>query len=386
MNNVKLFIKKIFKKFFKENSFFYKVLRKFYHILSNIKYRFSNYKNIKKQNKYYSLQVEKACKIIEENYINADYIVLYNPTWLGVANSAKGLFENTVPLEQVFGNKNINKIVQTIIKSNIKKIIFSQIVDGWTNILKNIRTENKNIKIQVIWHANNFEVLSDYTWGLNKEVLNLYNNNYIDCFAFVKQNMVDFYNNCGYKSLHLINNVKTSAIRKKIQKNNNKIKVGIYNANTRELKNVYSQMSSLKLIDNATLDIVPTNPAILDFLEIINLNYSSLDDFIPTDELLERLQHNDVNLYITFTECSPMLPLESFEMGVPCLVGNNNDYFTNTELGEYVIVSREDDPEYIKEKILLCIENKEKIMKLYYKWKKDFDIKCKEKVQHFIDF
>ena len=46
-----------------------------------------------------------------------------------------------------------------------------------------------------------------------------------------------------------------------------------------------------------------------------------------------------------------MFPLESFEMGVPCLLGNNNDYFVGTKLGEYVILESEDDAEYIKERI-----------------------------------
>jgi len=376
-------IKQLVKKIIKPNSFIYKVLRTIYHILSNIKYRIFNYRKIVKQNKYYTMQVKNACSIIESKYKNADYIVLYNPTWLGVANSAKGLFENIVPLEQVFGKKNISRISDSIIKNNIKKVIFSQIVDGWTELLKNIKDRNKEIKVQVIWHANNYEVLSDYTWDLNKNVLELYNKNYIDCFAFVKQSMVDFYNNSGYKAMHLINNVNIDK-NSRIAEGQGGFTIGVYNANTREIKNVYTQISAVTLIENADLDIVPTNPAILDFLKIINMHYTSLEDYIPTEELLQRIKKNDLNLYITFTECSPMFPLESFEMGVPCLVGNNNDYFTNTELGRYVIIDREDDAEYIKNKILHCINSRAKIMELYSEWKKEFNIICSKKVEEFI--
>ena len=183
-----------------------------------------------------------------------------------------------------------------------------------------------------------------------------------------------------------MNNVKTTNKIKSKNIKDSKIRIGIYNANSRELKNIYTQISATTLIENSIVDIVPTNEAILEYARIMDLDYTSLPDYIPTEELLERIKDNDINLYITFTECSPMFPIESFESGVPCLIGNNNDYFTNTELENYVVVSREDDQEYIKEKILYCIENKEKIMGLYKKWKQEFDKKTKEYVKEFVEY
>lgn len=382
MKKLKQYVKSILNK----DSFIYRAIRKIYHTLSTLKYKIVNYTKDKKQKKYYTEQVNKAVKIINKKYKNAEYIVLYNPTWLGVANSTKGLFKNIVPLEQVFGRKNIRKISRAILEADIKQVIFSQIVDGWTDVLKYIKDNNKNITIKVIWHANNYEVLSDYTWQLNKNVINLYDKNYINRFAFVKKNMVEFYNKVGYKASYITNNVNTTGINKYETKKTNleNIRIGVYNANSRELKNAYTQLSAIKFIDNAKADIVPTNDAILKFVNVINLEYTSLPDYIPTKELLERCQENDINLYITYTECSPMFPLESFDVGVPCLVGNNNDYFRDAELGKYVVVDREDDAEYISKKIIECLKNKEKVMNLYRTWKEQYDKKCKEYVEEFI--
>lgn len=382
MKKLKQYIKSILNK----ESFSYKAIRKIYHVLSTFKYKIINYTKDKNQKKYYTEQVNKAVRIINEEYKNAEYIVLYNPTWLGVANSTKGLFENIVPLEQVFGRRNIKKISKAILEADIKQIIFSQIVDGWTDVLKYIKDNNKNVIIKVIWHANNYEVLSDYTWQLNKNVLELYNKGYINRFAFVKKNMVEFYNRVGYKASYITNNVNTRGIDKKETKKTDleDIRVGVYNANSRELKNAYTQLNAIRFTDNASADIVPTNEAILKFINVINLKYTSLPDYIPTKDLLERCQKNDINLYITYTECSPMFPLESFEVGVPCLVGNNNDYFRDTELGKYVIVNREDDAEYISRKIIECLKNKEKVMDLYKIWKQQYDKDCKKYVEKFI--
>ena len=378
-------LKDFVKRFIKKDGFIYKVVRKVYHILSSIKYRIVNGKNVRKQNKHYTEQVELAAQKINNEYKDKDYIVFYNPTWLGVANSTKGLFKNIVPLEQVFGKKNIKKIAEAVVNNNIKSVIFSQIVDGWVDVLKKIKELNSNIIVKVIWHGNCYEFFSDYTWNLNKDVMNLYKEGKIDSFAFVRSTMYEFYKKAGFKSYYLQNNVHLDNIKRiEKKKSDDKIRIGIYNADTRELKNIYTALSSMKLVPNCIADVVPINEGAKKFTEILGLETSYVEDYIPTEELLRRIQQNEVNVYPTFTENAPMFPLESFEMGVPCLLGNNNDYFVGTKLGEFVILTKEDDPKYIKERITNCIKHKDEIMELYKEWKKDFDIKCDKLVEEFI--
>ena len=376
-------LKNLIKRFVKKDGFLYRIIRKIYHILSTIKYKITNNKKIKEEQKHYSEQVDKAIEKIKQ-YKGKDYIVFYNPTWLGVANSTKGLFENIVPLEHVYNKKDIDKLVNTVIENNIKSVIFSQICDGWTETIKKIKDKNDNIVIKVIWHGNCYEYFSDFTWNLNKEVMNLYKENKIDSFGFVRSIMYEFYKKVGFKSYYLQNNVHLKNIEREKKVSSDKRKIGIYNADTRELKNIYTSLSAIKLVPNSVADVVPINEGAKKFTEILKLETTSINDYIPTEELLKRIQQNEVNIYPTFTENAPMFPLESFEMGVPCLVGNNNDYFVDTKLGEYVILTKEDDAEYLKERIINCIEHKEEIMNLYEEWKKDFDKKCENWVNEFV--
>ena len=366
-------LKNLVKRFIKKDGFLYRVIRKIYHVLSTIKYKITNNKKIEEEQKHYSEQVDKAIEKIKQ-YKDKDYIVFYNPTWLGVANSTKGLFENIVPLEHVYNKKDIDKLVNAIIENNIKSVIFSQICDGWTETIKKIKEKNENIIIKVIWHGNCYEYFSDFTWNLNKEVMNLYKENKIDSFGFVRSIMYEFYvrsimyefyKKVGFKSYYLQNNVHLENIERVKKLQSDKKKIGIYNADTRELKNIYTSLSAIKLVPNAIADVVPINEGAKKFTEMLQLETTSIDDYIPTEELLKRIQQNEVNIYPTFTENAPMFPLESFEMGVPCLLGNNNDYFVGTKLGEYVILTKEDDPEYLKDRIVNCIEHKDEIMKLY---------------------
>lgn len=376
-------LKSFVKRFIRKDGFLYKIIRKIYHGLSTLKYKIINRKQIKEQNRHYSEQVENAIQVIKK-YQGKDYIVFYNPTWLGVANSTKGLFQNIVPLEHIYKEKDIKKIVEAIYQNSVKSVIFSQICDGWTSLIKKIKEIDSQIIVKVIWHGNCYEFFSDFTWNLNKEVMELYKAKKIDCFAFVRSTMYEFYKKLGFKSFYLQNNVHLEQIEKVKKVKNEKIKIGIYNADSRELKNIYTALSSMKLVPNAVADVVPINAGAKKFTEILGLETISVEDYIPTEELLKRIQLNDINVYPTFTENAPMFPLESFEMGVPCLLGNNNDYFVGTELGEYVILEREDDAEYIKNKIITALEHREEIMNLYQEWKKEFDKKCKKLVKNFV--
>ena len=78
----------------------------------------------------------------------------------------------------------------------------------------------------------------------------------------------------------------------------------------------------------------------------------------------------DITLYVTFSECAPMLPLESFYVGVPCITGNNHHYFKNTELEKYLVVNNEDNALEISDKVIMCINNKDKVLSLYDKFSK----------------
>lgn len=394
------------KKYLKENmnndGYIYKKVNNVYHKLSAKKWEFQESRRIKRENgslylaKYNRQVVANACKLIKKT--NYNYIALYNPTWLGVANSTKGLFESCIPLEKLKNRKLRKKVLDEIVKNNkIETVIFSQMVDGWEDLIKELHRAKKELKIKVIWHANNYETISDYTWNLKKELISMYNDGYVCALGFVKKTMAEFYKNRGYNAYYFSNNVnsninqnekeynKEEKRKEEYKEKSKEIKIGLYNAHSREIKNIFTQMLATKFFENAVVDIVPSSEQIEEYAKMNNMKYTNVSYFIPTDELMERIKQNDINVYATFTECAPMFPMESFESGVPCIIGNNNDYFKGSKLRDYVCVNREDDPFEIYNKIKEVIENKEEVMELYKKWKVNFNIENEKLVNEFIN-
>ena len=146
---------------------------------------------------------------------------------------------------------------------------------------------------------------------------------------------------------------------------------------------MYSQMAAASLIPNAVLDMVPLNESAIEFAKIINLKLDGVEKPLSREKLLERMSQNDINLYVTYSECAPMLPLESFEMGVPCITGNNHHYFENTELEKYLVVNNEENPIEIKNKIEMCLKRQEKVFGEYNKFRENNLKEARENIKDF---
>ena len=65
--------------------------------------------------------------------------------------------------------------------------------------------------------------------------------------------------------------------------------------------------------------------------------------------------------------------------------GDNHHYFAGTELEKYLVVSKEDDIMEIYNKINYALENKEKILDLYKKWKVEYSKKAQESINNFLN-
>ncbi len=315
----------------------------------------------------------------------SDYIVLYNSSWLGVASSTKENFKNLVDCGEIYRKKDIKQITYAVLKSNKKQVIFSSFAKGWKDLAISIKKYNPDIKIKTFWHGSNSQILDSYGWERNKEIINLHRNKVVDVMGICKKSMFSFYNKSDLNTFFLTNKVELNFKEKQKTKKNKEIKIGLYAAKCDDWrKNMYTQLLAVSLIKDAVVDMVPLNEEAIKFAKTIGLKYTGLKEPINREKLIERMSTNNVNLYVTLSECSPMLPLESFEVKVPCIVGNNSHYFINTDIEKDIVVFNEDDAIEIKEKIINCIKNEQKILEKYEFFRKNNIEENKIQISKFI--
>lgn len=365
----------------------------FLHIFSNIKNKIVWKFNAKKEKILFWGSVhfhinKRVNKVIAEleRQKDGNYIAIHHPEWIGVTNSTKDNFKYTIQLREIHTEKEAIKIAEALCKSNKKMVIFNAFAFGWDNIAKAIKKIKPEITIKVLWHGSHALLSEYYDWVIFNKIIELYNNNAIDEIGFVKKSLYEFYKEKGFRTSFIMNsvNVENPEKYKENQKSSNKTKIGLYSSGDRWVKNSFNQISAISLVKDCVMDAIPLNDNIATMAKIFNLEYTGERKHITREEMMKRLANNDVNVYVTFTECAPLIPLESLELGVPCITGDNHHYFENTELEKYLVVSKEDNIMEIYKKIMYVIKEKDEIIKLYKDWKVDYDAKAKKSLEEFL--
>ena len=348
-------------------------------------------RHVKKVKSICFYQKEQTEDVIEDiNEIeNGSFVVIYNPECFGIKNSVKEIFgkKNCVKLYEIFNEKQICNIAKAIVDKKFEQVIFATMAYGYKDLAEKIYELNNKIKIKFMWHGSHSLFVNYNEQKFLEEILQLQKRKIVTSIGFLKKSMKEFYSKKGYNSYWLINDVNLDKNKIEKKEKNNEIKIGLYSSGDRWEKNTYNQLSACAMVKNAYVDIVPMTKLATSFCKLMSIKTVSDDNefSIKRKELLKRMSKNTINLYVTFTESSPMIPLESFEVGVPCIIGNNTDYFKGNEIENYIVVKEEDNIDEIYDKINLCIENKEKVLELYKDWKKEHTKKVLELKEEFLN-
>ena len=350
-------------------------------------------RHVKKIKSIFFYQKDYTEDVIEdiEDIKDTSFVAIYNPECIGIMNATIELFgkDNCIKLYEIFNKKQIDNIAKAIVDKKFKQVIFATMAYGYKDLAEKIHNLDEKIKIKFIWHGSHALFVNYNEQTFLEELLQLQKRSIVYSIGFIKKAMADFYLYKGYNAKHLMNDVhlKDKDEYKK-DKEDKRLKIGLYSSGDRWEKNTYNQLSACAMVKDAYIDIVPQTKLATSFCKLMNIK--TVTDDAPMSlkrkKLLKRMANNDINLYVTFTECSPMIPLESFELGVPCIIGNNTDFFLNNEkLNDLIVVKEEDSIDEIYEKINTCLEKKDEIMKLYKEWKKDYSVQVEKLKEDFLN-
>ncbi len=347
-------------------------------------------RHVKKIKSIFFYQKKYTNDVIEdiEEIKDKSFVAIYNPETIGIMNSTIELFgkKQCIKLYEIFNKKQIENIANAIVNNEFKQVIFATMAYGYKDLAEKIHELNSNIKIKFLWHGSHslFVVFNEQKFL--EDLLQLQRRGVVSTIGFFKSAMADFYLSKGYDACLVMNDVN---LKEKIEKNkeDKRLKIGLYSSGDRWEKNTYNQLSACAMVKDAYIDVVPETKLATSFCKLMNIKTVSDEPItsLKRKDLLNRMAQNELNLYVTFTECSPMIPLESFELGVPCIIGNNTDLFKDGKLNEMLVVKEEDSIDEIYDKINMVLDNKEEIMSLYKEWKKEYSAQVKKLKEEFLN-
>lgn len=326
---------------------------------------------------WYSIHInrnKRVKNIIKELELKKEnYLVICNPDKAIENQYINTLFDNNILyLREQHTEKEANMIANAIYKSGKQKVIFNSYSDGWDKLISNLKMIKRNIEIEVLIHGGNERSANKNVWQSRDEIIVLYAKRKIDKLLFFNKQLCEYYKEKGYKTEFLTRKIEIEDKRKyKKDEKSSFTKIGMYVTDHDSSNNIFSQLSAVSLLENIKLDFNPINYEIATTARRFKINLIGDSKALSQEELYYRIANNDVNLCINLIDNDSLIPLQSFELGVVCIIGRGVKFFEGSELEKYIKVSDEENIQEIKQKIQDVLENKEKILELYNSWKKD---------------
>ena len=321
--------------------------------------------------------VEKAYRAtLAEHKVDMP-VVVYAPMWKGVAASTESLFtdgrfrfpyfDDEYP--EVVAHPQLEMAVGTLLEYSPRQIIYSGGSAIHITMAGKIRERAPQIQQYFLWHGSPAQWVEPSQLEHFNLWHRLYNNRVIDGIIAVKPDLEKTLNLLGVKSFGLINPIpdirRQFSLPSTRRADDGNWHIGVFSAVSSWYKNPFVQLLATLGQEDWTLH---TNVPRMTFRDLDFRQLSTLKSYepLPRAQFLAVLASLDLNLYVTNTECSPMVVLESSALGVPCIVGPAGDIFSgiSDELAGYLVEPAVDNPYAIYARIKHVLANRARIQML----------------------
>jgi hypothetical protein len=210
------------------------------------------------------------------------------------------------------------------------------------------------------------------------EVLSLANDGSLAAVGMVKLGVAEAFRAAGYPVNHVPNRAPELPKVTGLDLGSG-LHVGVFAAPFWR-KNVVTQLLSLTLLDNAVGHVME-RPSVdyLARLEIVEHGELPWSDFIAVQGSM------NVNLYVTLTECHPLTPVESYLLGVPCLMSRTSGLFReDPDLWELTSVDRPDEPTAIASATMQLLNGREEAVRRANAWIDAADARAEQSWDEFV--
>jgi glycosyltransferase involved in cell wall biosynthesis len=321
-------------------------------------------------------------------------LAFYDPRWLGVAASTKSIFSNSFALpvdvklsQQVVSREFLDELTRILIAKQPMEIVLSG-GDVWQwEIVEALKDDSrlKSTRFSILWHSALPYLADNHDRGILQFWIEKYRLGSISAINVVDRNTKVLMDSINVESQVVLNRIpRETFLISKAEPNKEMLK-GVYSVKNKVLiasakpefrKNTENMLvamlaadslSQINLIgDSGVFRLISNHDWIAASSELEDLsNRIKHRPRLNRNEFLVEMVSSDVVLYVSYSEASPMLPLEALSLGIPILVSNSTPYLNGfPELREMCTIQDPNDIEEIITKFREVIEKKQRFQVL----------------------
>ncbi|MEM9761975.1 MAG: hypothetical protein AAF968_05615 [Pseudomonadota bacterium] len=338
----------------------------------------------------------------------AQPLALYVPRWRGVALSTETLFTQTLPLPlgledhpDEIAPEDITLFADVLIQSRIRHFVVSGGDLFYLAIIRAVQDRAPDRRFDLLWHSNFLQMSEPHDWNLLRHWLQALRDGRVTRVGVVKAGLERWFAALGIDAVHIPNVVPLPA---EAQRDPGRLSgpavppaqarrpaenplLGLWlSGSSPYRKTPLAALAATTMIPGARLRAAGLDEAARRFVSDAQVPFERLwPSPLPRMMLHRQMRETDLTLYVTLSECSPMLPLESFSLGVPCLVGPASDLFRDhAALREHLVVDRPLSPTAIAEKAVAALAARDAILDHYAEYHAALSARSREQVEALV--
>lgn len=285
-------------------------------------------------------------------------LAIYTPRWKGVSAATRNLFRCLLPVPlsphehpDAIGSAYVHAIADAIIDADFSTVVFSGGDPALLSLARRLKELQPNLSIRVLWHGSYLQMGETHEWRIFNPWLVAAQSGLVDCVGLVKPGMDAFIRSLGVHAVYVQNSVPYSRAQMPPPDASNVI--GMWLSGSSEYRKMpYASLLALAGIPDLSLRAAGLGE--LGFRMVDELGIKTEARFfepVPHAQVLQEIARTSLTLYVTLSECMPMLPLESIACGVPCIVGPATKFYDDDYLVSRLMVEDPSDPSAIRRHI-----------------------------------
>lgn len=313
-------------------------------------------------------------------------VSINHPEWRGILASSKELFEEIFFIPDELNEQNAIYYASLFLEAQLPSITIQGFPHTYYHLVKALKRIAPSMPIYIIWHGNFLQMKEDYAWSSFELAKSLLEENDIQKIGFVKKGMAEIIKSAGLPAHFIMNFVRRiPAGPSKCASGG--VHIGVWaEPDNGWRKPPYAMLAALELIPNAIAQVVNVSPRAKNFGEWFELDAVHYTHPLSHDKAIDLLSTMHLNMYVTLSECAPMLPLESLSVGSPCLFGPTSHYFLDHEyLHEHLVVPYPDHAEVIAEKANLVLSERDRVIEAYRKYAPEYNQRALKILSEFLE-
>lgn len=294
-----------------------------------------------------------------------DAVTVVHPNWRGVRSSAENLFDCRLYIDTLSESEAV-RLAQGLAEAHVTRVVFQGMPLTHGRLVRALARYSPKTRLFVIWHGNFMQLGESADWHGLQTVLDWARQGVVERVGFVKQGMAEVFARQGIPTGYLLNYVRRIPDGPSTPMEDGP-HLGLWAVEPIWRKLPYTMIAAAALVPGATLWAAGQNRRAEEVAALVGVPYRRLADGpLPQSEMPAALARMHVNLYVTLSECAPMLPLESLAAGVPCLVGPSSTFFDDAPaLRTHLVVSCPDDTTQLAGHVQSTLEYRIDIIRTY---------------------